>query len=130
MTDWIDKFAASLGEGERRKHIEYQHNLLRDRLITERAPEFFNSVASEVQTQVAELNQKVGGTFGGVIYSPSSASEATTSFTVLGGQFKTDNFWTGKTDIFRRPRLVSSTSRCPPSASRVGLWCASFWGRT
>jgi len=35
-----------------------------------------------VQTQVAELNQKVGGTFGGVIYSPSSASEATTSFTV------------------------------------------------
>jgi hypothetical protein len=44
----------------------------------------------------------------------------------LGGQLKTDNFWTGKTDNFPRPRLVSSTSMCPPSASPCGLSSASF----
>src|SRR5579864_8121150 len=49
---------------------------------------------------------------------------------ILGGQLKTDNFWTGKTDNFRRSRLVSSTSRCPPSASPCGLSSASFSVRT
>jgi hypothetical protein len=48
----------------------------------------------------------------------------------LGGQLKADNFWTGKTDNFRRPRLVSSTSMCPPFASPYGLSSASFWVRT
>ncbi len=48
----------------------------------------------------------------------------------LGGQLKTDNFWTGKTDNSRRPRLVSSTSMCPPSASPCGLSSASFSVRT
>lgn len=88
MTDWIDKYAASLSTEDQRKHTEYQHDLLRDRLISERAPQFFNDLATEVQSQVDELNEKVGGPLKGVMYSPSAGNDGTTSFTVIhnGGQ--------------------------------------------
>jgi len=46
----------------------------------------------------------------------------------LGGQSKTDNFWTGKTDNLLRPRLVSSTSSLPLGASPSAASYASYEG--
>jgi hypothetical protein len=66
MTQWIDEFAASLDSAARQKNAQYQHDLLRDRLIQEHAPLFFQGLVLELQAQAAELNEKIGGSFNGV----------------------------------------------------------------
>jgi hypothetical protein len=66
MTDWIDQLADGMNGDARRQHTKYQHDLLRDRLIGERAPGFFMALV-HAMTQIAEeLDAKVGGNFGGI----------------------------------------------------------------
>ena len=62
MTKWIDEFADSLGEDARRANAQRQHDLMREGLIQEHGPAFFDKFKAALRAQSSELNDRLVGT--------------------------------------------------------------------
>lgn len=66
MTDWIDALAGKLTEDQKRANHQYAVDRDHERLIDEKAPEFFQRLSTAVTEIVNELNCKIGDSLGGV----------------------------------------------------------------
>ena len=66
MTKWIDEYANSLGEAANSDNVQRQHDLLRDRLIQQHGPKFFEQLTDALRAQAAELDERVGASLKGI----------------------------------------------------------------
>jgi hypothetical protein len=66
MTKWIDEYANSLGEAANSDNVQRQHDLLRDHLIQQHGPKFFEKLTDALRAQAAELDERVGASLKGI----------------------------------------------------------------
>jgi len=66
MTKWIDEYASSLGEAATSDNVQRQHDVLRDRLIQQHGPKFFEKLTDALRAQAAELDERVGASLKGI----------------------------------------------------------------
>src|ERR1039457_1238610 len=67
MTDWIDLVAQRLTTDEQVDNERRAHRLLHHEIIKARAPEFCSNLGTHIEEIAKELDQKLGGTLGGVV---------------------------------------------------------------
>src|SRR6478609_7389592 len=78
MTKWIDEYANSLGASANSDNVRRQHDVLRDRLIQQHGPKFFEQLTDALRLQAAELDERVGASLKGI-----TATDERTSTSVL-----------------------------------------------
>jgi hypothetical protein len=66
MTKWIDDYAKSLGKAANSDNVQRQHDVLRDRLIQQHGPKFFEKLKHALRSQADELDERVGASLKGI----------------------------------------------------------------